>query len=302
MDFSSFPADFLTANSVHLQESLQFFEYAGAKIAYDFQPATAPTKNLLILVNGYQRSRLDFRAFRKKLEKSSPHVATLALDNRYCGQTQILDTNTPLTLEQMARDVAALAYLFCNELKLNNFSVLGISMGGMIAQTLAAHCAQVDKLMLVSTTAGGKGRTWPREVSEPSGITYKNHYENLESTQKHMQRYFGAKFLKGSPLLFDMMCKTMVKSKAEEAADRKKDAEVQFYASYTFDGVEQLPNIKAKTLIISGDEDQIIPLENSSFLSNNITAADLLTYNEVGHLILIEEPEKFAQDIVQFLQ
>ncbi len=302
MDFSTFPPEFAKTNPVLLQDGLQFFEFAGAKIAFDYQPATEPVEKILVLVNGYQRSRLDFRAFRKKLEKLSPNIATLALDNRYCGQTEVLDSNRALTVEQMAADVVALAHLFCNKLKLNSFSVLGISMGGMIAQTLAAHCDQVSDLILVSTTAGGRGRTWPRTGTAPSNLTYKNHYENLESTQKHMQRYFGTKFLKGSPLLFDMLCKTMLKSKAEESADRKKDAEIQFYASSAFDGVEQLSNIKTKTLIVTGDEDQIIPLENSSFLSNNITAADLLTYSAVGHLILIEEPEKFAQDIAQFLQ
>lgn len=302
MDFSSLPETFFEENPVELNEGLQFFQFEGAKIAFDFQPSLLPTQKLLILVNGYQRTRQDFRAFRKKLEKFAPHVATLALDNRYCGQTQVPDLNAELSVMQMARDVDALAQLVCKKLNLNTFSVLGISMGGMIAQQLASNCARVEHLILVSTTAGGKGRTWPPTIADPNALTYKDHYETLQSTQQHMQKYFGEKFLKTSPLLFEMLCKTMLKAKAEAGNSRQKDAEIQFYASSNFDIVSQLPNIKAKTLVISGTEDQIIPLENSSFLSNNIQAAKLFTYPEVGHLILIEEPEKFVQDVGQFIQ
>lgn len=298
IDFSSLPSS-LFESKVQLTEGLQYLEFEGAKIAFDFSPSIQPCENLLVLVNGYQRNRLDFRAFRKKIEKLSPTTATLALDNRFCGQTTVTSTET-LTVPRMARDVEALSALFCKALQLNTFSLLGISMGGMIVQTLASYHSKVNKLFLISTTAGGKGRTWPVEVQDPLALEYKNHYENLESTKKHMARYFGKRFLKNSSLLFEMMCKTLVKSKSDEQDN--KDAEIQFYASASFDRSNHLSEIKAKTFIISGDEDQIIPVENASYLSNNIPNSSLTIYSEVGHLILIEEPEKFAIDISNFLK
>lgn len=300
IEFSSLPTS-LFDSPLQVKEGFQSLEFEGAEIAFDFQPSVEPCKNLLVLVNGYQRTRLDFRAFRKKMEKLSPSTATLALDNRYCGQTVVTSSET-LTMDRMSRDVAALAAFFCKKLELNTFSLLGISMGGMIAQTLAAQNSQVDKLFLISTTAGGIGRTWPKEVKDPMTLEYKNQYLTLESTKKHMVRYFGARFLKNSSLLFEMMCKTLVKAKAEENVGNINGAEVQFYASATFNGVNSLSKIQAKTCIVSGDEDQIIPLENAHYLSNNIIGASLLVYNEVGHLILIEEPEKFANDISNFLK
>lgn len=300
LEFSSLP-QFLFDLELHLVEGLQFLEFEGAKIAFDFQPSKDSCKNLLVLVNGYQRNRLDFRAFRKKVEKLSPHTATLALDNRYCGQTTVLSSD-PLTIARMARDVLALSAFFCKILSLNNFSLLGISMGGMIAQTLASGNSNIDKLFLVSTTAGGKSRTWPIEVKDPTTLEYKSSYETLDSTKKHMRRYFGERFLKSSPLLFEMMCKTLVKTNVGESLESGDSAKVQFYASANFDGVENLSNIKAKTLVISGDEDYIIPLENSYYLSNNIQFSSLIVYKEVGHLILIEEPEKFANDVFEFLK
>ncbi len=299
LEFSSLPQS-LFELELHTGEGLQFLEFEGAKIAFDFQPSKESCQNLLVLVNGYQRNRLDFRAFRKKIEKLSPHTATLALDNRFCGQT-IVSSSEPLTITRMAKDVLALSAFFCKALSLNSFSLLGISMGGMIAQTLASGNSCIDKLFLVSTTSGGTGRTWPVEVKDPTTLEYKSSYETLESTKKHMRRYFGERFLKSSPLLFEMMCKTLVKANSE-SLEIGDGAKIQFYASSTFDGVKCLSNIKAKTLVVSGDEDHIIPLENSHFLSKQIPNCLLIVYNEVGHLILIEEPEKFANDICKFLK
>jgi pimeloyl-ACP methyl ester carboxylesterase len=301
LEFSSLPQSLFDLE-LHTGEGLQFLEFEGAKIAFDFQPSKEEScQNLLVLVNGYQRNRLDFRAFRKKIEKLSPNTATLSLDNRYCGQT-IVTSSDALTIFRMARDVSALAAYFCKALNLKDYSLLGISMGGMIAQTLASGNSCINKLFLVSTTSGGKGRTWPVEVKDPTTLEYKSSYETLDSTKKHMRRYFGERFLKSSPLLFEMMCKTLVKTNTAENPETGDGAKTQFYASANFDGVENLLNIKAKTLIVSGDEDHIIPLENAHYLSNSIPSSSLIVYNEVGHLILIEEPEKFANDICGFLK
>ncbi len=300
LEFSSLPQS-LFELELHLGEGLQFLEFEGAKIAFDFQPSKEPCQNLLVLVNGYQRSRLDFRAFRKKIEKLSPNTATLALDNRFCGQT-IVSSSELLTVIRMAKDVLALSSFFCKALSLKRFSLLGISMGGMIAQTLASGNSCIDKLFLVSTTSGGKGRTWPVEVKDPTTLEYKSSYETLDSTKKHMRRYFGERFLKSSSLLFEMMCKTLMKVDTGENSEIEEGAKTQFYVSASFDGVENLSNIKAKTLLVSGNEDHIIPLENSNFLSKQISNCSLIVYNEVGHLILIEEAEKFANDICEFLK
>ncbi|BBH53348.1 alpha/beta fold hydrolase [Fluviispira sanaruensis] len=299
LEFSSLPLSLFDV-CLEIEAGAQFLEFEGARIAFDFLPAKDTCQKLLILVNGYQRTRQDFRAFRKKIEKLSPNTATLSLDNRFSGETQDSGIDI-LTVERMARDISALAAVFCKKLNLSTFSLLGISMGGMIVQTLAAHNGKVEKLFLVSTTAGGSGRTWPVQVKDPKELKYKNPYISLESTKAQMARYFGKRFLQGSPLLFDMMCKSILKARAENEASSDKAAEIQFYTSAIFDGIAFLGKIKAKTFIISGDEDHIIPLENSHFLNRNIENSVLTIYEGVGHLILIEEADKFVQDVSEFL-
>lgn len=276
-----------------------FFEHAGARIAYDFYQSKVTTTQLLVLINGYQRTRLDFRALCRRLSEKCPSLALLAFDNRFCGQTEVFFPSQNTSIEQMAEDAVALVRQHLNDLKLQRFSVLGISMGGMIAQCVAARNPHaVETLFLVSTTAGGEGRTWP--TGHERGEYKARNFETLEACQKHMARYFGAKFLKNSPLLFDMLCKTMMRANTDLAFHDQ--SQKQFYASRDFDGVAALKYIQAsKIVVFSGDEDHVIPIENAEFLKKHIPNSELVVYKGVGHLILIEEPEVFSNHMASYL-
>ncbi|MES2615128.1 MAG: alpha/beta hydrolase [Bdellovibrionota bacterium] len=283
-----------------LNTGLQYLNFAGAQLALDYQCVSSPPTHLCILVNGYQRNRLDFRAFRKKLEKIAPHVATVAFDNRGCGETQIASEDN-FSIEKIAQDAIAIASIFMQKLNLCTYSVLGISMGGMIAQTIAAESHNIDNLFLVSTTCGGVGRTWSRPVANPSQLKYVNKNTDMEATKKNMSRYFADKFLKNSGLLFEMMCKNILKTSVENGEKNNDEIRKQYDISVHYNGVSSLNKITAKkTVIFSGDEDKIIPLQNATFLKEHIKNAQLIVYPQAGHLLLIEEPEQFAQDVGSF--
>jgi hypothetical protein len=107
-------------HNINLNSDLQYLDFAGAQLALDYQCAVERPTHLFVLVNGYQRTRLDFRAFRKKLAKLAPHVATVAFDNRYCGETVVVN-NTELSIELMAQDTYAIATVFMHKLNLKSF-------------------------------------------------------------------------------------------------------------------------------------------------------------------------------------
>lgn len=305
-------------------------EWDGARIAYDVECPTPEPRTLLLLVNGYQRNRLDFRAFRKRLAAAAPHVATLALDNRGCGETRFVGSAPEtLTLERMARDAGALANAFAERMGLGGFSMLGISMGGMVSQILASHCTAVEKLVLVSTTAGGHGRVWPDHVGrvDPKAVgesvTYRPWPTDEEGMRKRMVRYFGPRFRERAPLLIDTMVKNMLKANARkpEGGDEgngerngegnavgtaaesptERGSRLQFHASASFDGTGLLAHVDAETLVVTGSDDAIIPKENAYFLQAHLPSARLVEYEGVGHLVLIEEPEAFVMDVAGFL-
>jgi len=92
-------------------------------------------------------------------------TGVVAFDNRGAGRTDRPDA--PYTIAMMAGDAAGLM----DALSIERAHILGISMGGRIALELALSCpARVGKLVLVSTSAAGRGKvtmSWPVRLLLP---------------------------------------------------------------------------------------------------------------------------------------
>jgi len=101
----------------------------------------------LIFISGLGSTRFGWW---KQIEPFSKKFRVVNMDNRDAGDSAL--GTGPYTIADMAEDVAAVIA----NLNLNRTHIVGISMGGMIAQELAIrHPELVDKLVLVATTAGG---------------------------------------------------------------------------------------------------------------------------------------------------
>jgi pimeloyl-ACP methyl ester carboxylesterase len=75
----------------------------------------------------------------------------------------------------------------------------------------------------------------------------------------------------------------------------------------TFEGLleedlSEVSRIQAPTLIIWGERDDIIPLNDQERLAKSIARSHLVVYPGVGHMVYLEAPERVASDIVKFLQ
>lgn len=280
----------------------QFLEVEGARLAYDVN-VQLDDSSLLVCVNGFQRSRLDFRAFRNRLRQHFPSCATVAIDNCGIGETEIT-ARSALTIELMAEDVQMVVDHVLKKLSFDHYFLMGISMGGMISQACAAKDNKVTKLILISTSAGGKERVLPngkvgsREIPE----NYGGWPLEEEALFKKMKPYFGQKFLEKSPLLVKTMVKNMLRYYHEKSEEGGSASQMQYTAVRDFDGTLLLPKIKVPTLIVSGDEDAVIPPQNSEYLAKHLAQGRISLYPQAGHLLLIEEPEKLVQEISQFLQ
>ena len=279
-----------------------YVEHDGARLAFDFEaPRDGQQANqLLVLVNGFARPRSDFRAFRKRIHAQMPNLATLALDNRGAGESE--GGIEGLSVERMAEDAAFLAQAHAAALSLQGYHALGISMGGMICQNWASRDSQVNGLILVSTTAGGDARVWPEGV-EPMKLKSKAFEpwpQDVEAMQRRMSRYFGPKFRKSSPLLIEMMVKNMLNANAEAHAQGRSRA--QYDATIAYDGVLSLARVSSPTLVLTGSEDEIIPPGNADALCRLIPQAKKVVFPEMGHLLLVEDPENFVAQVRTFLE
>ena len=135
----------------------------------------------IILIAGYT---CDYSTWQLMMEQLSNHFQVLVFDNRGIGQTT--DTNEPLSAELMAEDVIALS----EQLHLDKPHIVGQSMGGTIAQTIAAKFPdKINKLCLLTTSA-----KWRHA---------KNSFSRFTCRSKSMPRKMAGDFppLRGRPRL-----------------------------------------------------------------------------------------------------
>jgi pimeloyl-ACP methyl ester carboxylesterase len=67
------------------------------------------------------------------------------------------------------------------------------------------------------------------------------------------------------------------------------------------DATPLLASIKVPTLVISGDEDELIPIDESRAIANAVSGATLLLIPRAGHLSNLEQPDPFNNALTAFL-
>lgn len=229
----------------------------------------------------------------KQIEPFSRKFHVINMDNRDAGDSAL--GTRPYSIADMAEDTAGVI----RNLDLGRTHVIGISMGGMIALELVVrHPELVDKLVLVSTTAGG-----------PTNVNAKPEIAALlvrseEDLEKRIRRTYtaiaGEGYMAAHPQDLDQIVKDLVaKPMSSESYQRQLNASM----GHIYKGVaDQLAQIAAPTLVIHGDTDPLIPYPNGKYLGEHIKGARLSTYPGVGHLVPIEAPEQFNHEVIEFLE
>lgn len=205
-------------------------------------------------------------------------------DHRGTGRTPRGDA--PYTIAQLARD--ALAVLDAE--RLPRAHVLGVSMGGMVAQELAIRYPdRVAGLVLGCTTAGGRRFVPPdpavfRELQERGILGAPALVVTPEFAARHPER------------LARLGMQTLLRPTSPETW------RLQLQAIAAFDVSDRLHQIAAQTLVITGDRDLIMPVQNSYALARGIRGATGVVVKGTGHCFFWEAPERAAKAIREFLE
>ena len=236
----------------------------------------------ITLINGYTRSGSDFRFLAQFLVKKGYRV--LVLDNRGSGKTISRDS---FTLEDCAADVKK---IWAQEHIKETFLV-GISMGGIISQILGAQESPTIKgLILVSTFSPAfqqsrKVTPWPQDIP---------------SLEERLSHYLYEEVTNSRKLLIKAMAKEIHKKMND--GDFLEQAKRQDYAiSKTSETSYQGHKIKVKTLILHGENDQVIPPEQADLLQKTIPHTEKVTFPLCGHFILVEKIKEFKEELLRFL-
>ncbi len=191
------------------------------------------------------------------------------------------------TTADMARDQK----LAMDALGIDRAAVLGVSMGGMIAEHLAAdYPEKVEQLVLV-VTAAHPNPLLRESVTEWLELAKRgDHGALMESNVRRM--YSEAYYRKNRWLVPVMGLLTRPKSYERFFA--------QGEACLCHDAYEKLPRIQAKTLVIGGERDLALGGEPSREISERIPGAQLKMYEQWGHA-LYEEATDFQDTVLDFL-
>lgn len=215
---------------------------------------------------------------------------TIRFSNRGTGLSD--KPATPTTMHEMADDAAGLL----DELGIEKAHVLGISLGGMIAQELVLnHARRVQGLVLGCTSCGAShGVSVPAETLARFGGLM-----NLpvkERIRRFWEITVTQEFMESGKRFLDEIIEIALKTPTPMETFVK-----QIAAAQSFDTYERLPQIAAPTLIIHGDRDALIPVGNADVLTKQIRGSQVRIVRGVGHCFFWEKPEESAGAIVEFL-
>jgi pimeloyl-ACP methyl ester carboxylesterase len=221
----------------------------------------------------------------------SREYRVVALDNRGAGRSDAPDI--PYTMEMMVDDLAGLL----DAIGIKSAHIWGASLGGMIAQQFAIrHPKRVRSLILACTSCGGPHSviaTDPEIIAafQPSELPPK------EALRKNLPLWVSQEYIDKNPALITEIIEEYMKYPASPQGQAR-----QTQALMAFDTYEKLPAITAPTLVIQGDNDRAIPVENARILASRISGAELAILEKMGHFFVYEAFEKSNRIMLDFLR
>ena len=240
----------------------------------------------LVLLNGWMVSSYFWpRPWLDRLERS---FRVLRVDHRGTGHSELPDG--PFTLDDMAAD--ALGVL--DELGLERAHFMGVSMGGIITQQIAlTRPERVLALVFCSTTpGGGHAETDPdfaAALAEGAG--------SRDTMMRSVLPLVAAPgFFEGSP---DSLMELAVAWQAAPTSFEVMGQQLGACAAADFLG--RLREIEAPTLVLHGDQDRLLPVDNGRLIAGAIPGARLEVLPGTGHMLTWEAPET-AELVASFLE
>ncbi len=227
----------------------------------------------------------------------------LIFDNRDIGKSQTFDghgvpnlvwsaikmrmrlpVRAPYKLQDMANDASGLMA----RLGMENAHVVGVSMGGMIAQLLAIHHPQRLRSLTSIMSTTGNPRLPKPEPHIVRQLIARPRTDDIEARVKHSMKMWRLISSPGVEIDFDYL-EQRIRSMYERGMTRGGVARQMLAIAASPNRVQPLRNVRTPTLVIHGREDPLVPLACGADTANAIPGARLEIVEGMGH----DLPEAF---------
>jgi pimeloyl-ACP methyl ester carboxylesterase len=270
----------------YVSSSSKMIEVDGLKVHYqDTGPHDAP---VLLLLHGFGSSLQTWDDWSAKLDKK---YRVIRLDLPGFGLTGA----SPVHDYSEESDVVFLTH-FSNKLGLDKFSIIGHSMGGKMAWSLAAaQPERVQALVLMAPDGFPEAKdigTKPYEAPAIMGVI--KYVLPRYLVRKSIEPAFADANALNDALVdryYDMLRAPGVRGAILERGNQ----------TIYKDPVPRLKKITAPTLLIWGEQDQMIPKSNAQKYANVLLNSTTVFVPNLGHLLQEEQPEKGLMSVMKFL-
>jgi pimeloyl-ACP methyl ester carboxylesterase len=272
-------------------ENSKFVSVDGARVHY--QEFGDPSKPTLLLIHGYTASLYAWKTVAPMLADSGFHI--VALDLLGFGYS-----DKPSWFDYAITSQARMVARFMNRLGLGRAMLIGSSYGGAVAATLALdYPERVEKLVLVDAVSNDSLLTHPilrlaalpilGEAIAPFLIGSKTfHRYRMRGTIARANR--------------DLITNDRVESilRPLNAADAHRSV-VATSRAWSAKRIEQDAHlITQPTLIIWGEDDKVIPVDNGYTLHRSILNSRFVIFKDCGHVPQEEKSEMFTELVGEF--
>ncbi|MET7726782.1 alpha/beta fold hydrolase [Streptomyces mirabilis] len=217
----------------------------------------------------------------------------ITFDNRGVGAST---GSTPKTIQEMATD----AVTFIRALGLEHVDIHGFSMGGMIAQVIAQTDPDLVRRLILTGTgpAGGEG------IKNVTRLSHLDTVRALLTLQDPKQFLFFTRTANGRRAGKEFLARLK-----ERTQDRDKAISLTSYGAqlkaihrWGLERPQDLSVIHQPVLVANGDNDRMVPTQNSGDLARRVPKGELVIYPDAGHGGIFQFHRQFVETALEFLE
>ncbi len=242
----------------------------------------------LVLIPGFAAGRW---IWFKQVATLAQRFRVITFDPR--GVSQSVKPDGPQSISLIADDIAVLLH----NLGIESAHILGASFGGFVAQEFGLNYpAMTRKLVLCCTSFGGPHHVLPTAETLLALASTKG-LNTEDRMRENLLLAFTPEYVRSKPAEVD----TVVQLRAQNEVPEQVYLG-QLQAAVTFNVETRLSSIKVPTLVVSGDDDIIVPVRNSRNLAASIENSQLRIVDGGSHTFFIERAEEFNSMVGKFLE